>query len=190
MVCLNTTQRGRARLRNSKKADVVDHKSKGQVQFRVITNDDDQFLLDLYKSTRAEEMAHAIMSQGDKDHFLEGQFKMQSESYALSFVGATHRIIQLDGVDVGRLIVLRTDRMLRIIDLSLLPSVQGIGLGTDLLRSLLNEAHGGKVPVRLAAMAGSPALGLYLRHGFKPKETRGHHYEMEWRPEASAVGAL
>lgn len=156
----------------------------GKITFRIIGNDDQAFLLDLYKSTRAEEMANAILSKGDKDHFLEGQFRMQSEAYALNYIGAVHRIIQLDGVDVGRLIVLRADDVMRIIDLSLLPHIRGRGIGTDILRSLLNEAMGGKVPVRLAVEVNNPAIHLYLRHGFTPIETRGHHYEMEWRPEA------
>ncbi|WP_375280235.1 GNAT family N-acetyltransferase [Pseudooctadecabacter sp.] len=156
---------------------------KGKVTFRVIANADDAFLFDLYKSTRAVEMSYAIMTEGDKDHFLEGQFRIQSEGYAMSFVGAVHRIIQLDEVDVGRLIVLRTDDMMRIIDLSLMPHARGRGLGTDVLRCLLNEAHGGDVPVRLAVEAQSPAIRLYQRHGFTAVEARGHHYEMEWRPE-------
>lgn len=158
--------------------------SKCKVTFRATLNSDDAFLLALYKSTRAEEMSYALMTQGDKDHFLEGQFRMQSEGYATNYIGAVHRIIQLDGVDVGRLIVLRTDEMLRIIDLSLIPAARGRGLGTDILRTLLNEAHGGKVPVRLAVEAQNPAINLYLRHGFTAVETRGHHYEMEWRPLA------
>lgn len=170
---------------HNSETSMLSHIPKGQVTFRLIDNADEPFLLDLYKSTRAEEMSYAVMSDGDKAHFLEGQFKMQSEGYATAFLGASHRIIQLDGMDVGRLIVLRADDVLRIIDLSLIPSVRRRGLGGDILRSLMNEAHGGKVPVRLAVEVHNPAIRLYLRHGFTAIETRGNHYEMEWSPTHS-----
>ena len=153
---------------------------KGKVEFRIIGNDDDEFLFQLYASTREWEMAHAIMSEGDKDHFLRGQFKLQSQSYATNFIGAVHRIIQLDKLDIGRLIVNRADDHLRIIDLSILSAYRGRGIGTDILRSLLNEAHGGKVPARLHVIKDSPAMRLYTRHGFVPINDRGHYFEMEW----------
>ena len=60
--------------------------------------------------------------------------------------------------------------------------VRGRGIGTDLLRSLMNEAHGGKVPVRLHVEKHSPALNLYLRHGFRAVSDAGHHVAMEWMP--------
>ena len=155
---------------------------KGKVTFRIIENSDDEFLFQLYASTRAEEMDAVIgWSEGDKEHLLRGQFHAQSHYYALGYIGAIHRIIQLDGVDIGRLIVNRADDHMRIIDLSLLPDYRGRGIGTDILRSLMNEAHGGKVPVRLAAIIGSPAARLYLRHGFLPVERRGYHVELEWK---------
>ncbi|MEL7091705.1 MAG: GNAT family N-acetyltransferase [Pseudomonadota bacterium] len=157
---------------------------KGQVSFRIIENDDQPFLFRLFCSTRAPEMDALIgWGDGDKQHFLEGQFAAQTQGYATNFIGAVHRIIQLDGVDVGRLIVNRADDHMRIIDLSLVPEARGKGLGTDILRSLLNEAHGGKVPVRLAVTPDNPAARLYVRHGFVARETRGYHVEMEWRPQ-------
>lgn len=154
---------------------------KGKVTFRIIENADDEFLFQLYASTRADEMAAIIgWSEGDKDHLLRGQFYAQSQAYALNYIGAVHRIIQLDGTDVGRLIVNRADDHMRIIDLSILTAYRGRGIGTDILRSLMNEAHGGKVPVRLAVIPDSPAARLYVRHGFVAAERRGHHMDMVW----------
>lgn len=159
---------------------------KGTVSFRIIENEDRAFLFDLYKSTRADEMAHAIMSEGDKEHFLEGQFAFQSEGYATQFIGAVHRIIQLDGTDIGRLIVLRTDELCRVIDLSILPAYRGRGIGSDILGSLINEAHGGKVPLRLKVESGNRATTFYARLGFRTVAREGHHLELEWyRPHPS-----
>ncbi|MEY8837535.1 GNAT family N-acetyltransferase, partial [Cribrihabitans sp. XS_ASV171] len=82
-----------------------------------------------------------------------------------------------------RLYLDRQDDCLRILELSLLTHYRGHGIGTDILRSLLNEAHGGKVPVRLQVERESPALRLYLRHGFRPVGQHGHHLELEWKPD-------
>ncbi len=154
---------------------------RGKVEFRIIHNEDKEFLFQVYRSTRDWEMQYAVMSEGDKDHFLRLQFDAQTTSYQMQHLGAVHRIIQLDGVDIGRMIVNRTDELLHIIDLAILPQWQGRGIGSDILRSLLNEAHGGKVPVRLCVETQNPALALYERFGFRKVGIMGHLFEMEWR---------
>ncbi|MBI1385545.1 MAG: GNAT family N-acetyltransferase [Rhizobiales bacterium] len=156
---------------------------RGHVTFRIITNADDGFLFRLYSSTREWEFALTIWSEADKQRFLRSQFDIQTRAYASTYLGAVHRIIQLDGIDVGRLIVDRRDDLMLIIDLSLLPEYRGRGIGTDLLRSLLNEALGGKVPVRLHVERNSPALSLYLRHDFEQVGVHGNHLALEWRPQ-------
>lgn len=153
------------------------------VSFRVIHDRDRDFLFVLYATMREWEFALTIWTDADKADFLKQQFEAQERSYRSSFPGAVFRIIVLDGVDVGRLTVDRRDDCLHLIDLALLPDHRGRGIGTDILRSLLNEAHGGKVPVRLNVQAGNPALRLYLRHGFRQVGRAGHHLTLEWRPD-------
>ncbi len=157
-----------------------------QIAFRIITDDDTAFLQGLYNSTRAWEFAHTTWTPGDRAHFLEGQFMAQSRHYSLTYPRAVHRIIQLDQRDIGRLIVDRQDDCLRLIDLTLAPEQRGRGIGTDILRSLINEAHGGKVPLRLHVEKTSPAIRLYLRHGFRATNDQGHHFAMEWHPAMMA----
>lgn len=155
---------------------------RGKIEFRVIHDHDREFLFRLFASTREWEFQVTIWPEDEKQAFLKHQFEAQDASYKMLNLGAIHRIVQLDGVDIGRLIVDRQDDQMRIIDLSLLTEYRGRGIGTDILRSLLNEAHGGKVPVRLHVEKQSPALNLYLRHGFRKIGDTGHHYAMEWNP--------
>lgn len=156
---------------------------KGQVTFRVIHDADRPFLIRVYASTRAEEFRHSGWTETETLDFLTRQFDLQAASYRTGHPGAVHRIIQLDGADIGRLIVDRQDDCLRLIDLSLLPDCCGRGIGTDILRSLMNEAHGGKVPMRLHARRNGRALPLYLRHGFRVTGTQGVYVALEWRPQ-------
>ncbi|MFI1222868.1 MULTISPECIES: GNAT family N-acetyltransferase [unclassified Streptomyces] len=46
------------------------------------------------------------------------------------------------------------------------PALQGRGIGSALLRTLLTRADAERVPVRLNVLRGSPARRLYERHGF------------------------
>jgi ribosomal protein S18 acetylase RimI-like enzyme len=153
------------------------------VAFRPITDEDRTFLVNLYISTRAGEFRHMAWSDAQVREFLTRQFDFQKQSYEVTFLGAAFRIIQLEGVDVGRLYVDRGNTYLHIIEFSLVPEWRGRGLGTNILRSLLNEAHGGKVPVRLSVLKDSPAVSLYLRHGFRIIGDKGSHHAMEWMPD-------
>ena len=48
----------------------------------------------------------------------------------------------------------------------LAPAVQGRGLGSAVLRTLLHRTDAAGAPVRLNVLQGSPARRLYDRHGF------------------------
>jgi GNAT superfamily N-acetyltransferase len=48
----------------------------------------------------------------------------------------------------------------------LAPHLQGCGIGSDVLRELLERCDRDGVPVRLNVLRGSPARRLYERHGF------------------------
>lgn len=157
--------------------------SQGKITFRVIANEDADFVYRVYCGTRDWEFQYTVWPADEKERFLRQQFEAQDASYQLRFPRATRRIIQIDGIDIGRIILERQDDCLRLIDLSLLPEWRGRGIGGDILRSLLNEALGGKVPMRLHVMKTSPALALYLRHGFRRIGESGHHYALEWQPD-------
>ncbi|AKO96783.1 Acetyltransferase [Marinovum algicola DG 898] len=156
---------------------------RGQVAFRLIHDTDRPFLKYLHATTRAWEFELVAWEETEKARFLKQQFEAQDLSYQRSFPKANRHIITLDGVDIGRLYLDRQDDVLYIIEFSLLPQYQGRGIGTDILRSLLNEAHGGKVPVRLKVERLNPAQRLYLRHGFVQTGVVGHHLALEWRPQ-------
>lgn len=156
--------------------------TRGKIGFRLIEDADRAFLFDLYASTRDWEFQQTSWTEEDWRDFLQGQFAAQDLHYQRAFPNAIRRIIQIDGRDIGRLYVDRKNDCLRIIELSLIPDARGRGIGTDLLRSLMNEAHGGKVPVRLHVEKHSPTLNLYLRHGFRAVSDAGHHVAMEWMP--------
>lgn len=153
-----------------------------KITFRVIHDSDKKFLTKLYSDSRAWELEYTNWTDKARDDFMGRQFDLQDKSYKLNYIGAVHRIIQLDNLDIGRLIVNRLDDLMHIIDLTILISHQGHGIGSDILKSLINEAQGGKVPVTLSVEKGNPAINLYQRLGFKQTSIAGNHISLKWTP--------
>ena len=156
--------------------------SRGKVSFRPTQDADRDFLMALYASTREWERAQSNWTDESWANFIKGQFEAQDKHYRMTFLGAAFHIIQMDGVDIGRLYVDRQDDCLRLIEFTLAPEWRNRGIGTDLLRALLNEAHGGKVPMRLSVGKNNPAVSLYQRHGFQLLQDLHNRFELEWRP--------
>jgi GNAT superfamily N-acetyltransferase len=74
------------------------------------------------------------------------------------------RVVVVDGRDVGSVTVRVEDDVRWVEHFYLAPDVQGRGVGSTVLRAVLDEPHDG--PTRLNVLVGSPARRLYERHGF------------------------
>ena len=76
-------------------------------------------------------------------------------------------VIQADGVDVGWLqtVVSKSEHMLGQIFVD--APFQRRGIGTEVLRRIIQEASGRRLPVRLAVVKFNPSRRLYERLGFR-----------------------
>jgi len=153
------------------------------VTFRPITDADLKFLYELYASTRADELAQVDWTSEQKSQFLTMQFNAQHSFYKEQFVKAQFLIIEDDDKPVGRVYVDRRADEIRLIDIALLPGQRNSGLGTALLKDLLDEGQSSGLPVKIHVESFNPAIRLYHRLGFKPVEDQGVYQLMEWRPE-------
>ena len=128
---------------------------------------DEAFLLKVYASTRAEELAAVGWSDEQRTAFLRMQFQAQDKHYRENYPGAEFQIILVGGEPAGRLYVHPRPNEIRIMDISLLPAYRRRGLGTVLLKAILSQgAQSGKV-VTIHVEIFNPALGWYERLGFK-----------------------
>ncbi len=143
---------------------------------------DDSFLLDVYASTRAEEMAIVPWTDEQKQAFLQMQFNAQRESYRMQNPGAEFQVILQDEVPIGRLIVARKADEIELMDIALLPAYRGTGIGTALVRALQTEAAQAGKRVRLYVESFNPAHWLYERLGFVKVGEVTFYDEMEWSP--------
>jgi ribosomal protein S18 acetylase RimI-like enzyme len=147
---------------------------------RPATEADRDFLQALYASTRAEELAVTGWSEEQKRDFTEQQFTAQDAHYRQHYPSAEFSIVKRDGEAIGRLYVDRWTREIRIMDIALLPEHRGAGIGTRLLRGLMEEAAAAGKALSIHVEKFNPALRLYDRLGFRVKEDKGVYLLMEW----------
>jgi ribosomal protein S18 acetylase RimI-like enzyme len=155
------------------------------VRLRPVDDADRAFLVELYASTREEELAQVEWPEGARETFVEQQFAAQDHHYRANYPGATLDVIEVDGSPAGRLYVHRGPSDIRIMDIALAPGFRGRGIGTSLLRSLMDEADESARKVSIHVEQNNPARSLYDRLGFLPAGEHGVYVLMERPPAAS-----
>jgi ribosomal protein S18 acetylase RimI-like enzyme len=151
------------------------------ITLRVATNADEAFLREVYASTRAEELALVPWNEEQRAAFLRMQFDAQHFHYHSHFPDASYQIILQDGKPIGRLYVLRNEEEIRIMDITLLPQNRNAGIGSSLIRELLQEADGASKPVSIWVENFNPSQSLFERLGFSKVEENGFNYLLEYR---------
>lgn len=158
-----------------------------KVRLRAIRESDSFFLFEVFYFARVDEFQAAGWEPGVLRDFLAHQFRLQHSYYQMAFPQASFQFIEVDGARAGRLYVDRTDRTIHILDLALLPSYRGQGLGGALLGALAAEADATERALRLEVEPHNPARSLYQRMGFRDGEQHDFYLTME-RPPAPIHG--
>ena len=153
-----------------------------KVGLRLAVSGDESFLEAVYASTRAQEMAIVPWTDEQKQAFVRMQYRAQRQSYQNEFPASQIYVIEQNDRPVGRMIVDRSDARILLMDIALLPEHRNQGLGTALVRDLLNEADCLHKPVRLHVEDFNPAMNLYLRLGFVKTGEAGIYSEMTRQP--------
>jgi ribosomal protein S18 acetylase RimI-like enzyme len=143
--------------------------------------DDEPFLCQVYASTRQEEMALTGWTAEQVDAFMYMQFAAQHRYYREQLPLSEFMIVEREGESIGRLYLGDWDEDLRLIDIALLPEARNQGIGTRLIRDVMERARLLGKPVRLHVEHDNPARRLYERLGFVTLEERGFNLFMEWR---------
>lgn len=152
---------------------------------RSVAPADEAFLLHVYASTRADELALTRWDDATCDRFVRQQAQAQAAHYQAHWPDATHAVIVLhqDGVrhDAGRLWLDRRTDALHVLDIALLPEWRGRGLGRAVLQEVRARAQGAAVTIYVETH--NPARRLYERLGFQPVgQPDGVHQFMRWEP--------
>ena len=136
------------------------------VTLRNATSEDDPFLFRLYCDTRRHEVRAWGWMPEQQEAFLRMQFEARRRSYAASYPSSSDRIICLQDAPIGRILVSNTVERLVLVDIALLEAHRNRGIGTLLIRQLIDDCDAYGRSLFLQVQRGNRALSLYRRLGF------------------------
>lgn len=152
------------------------------IELRPVEPADEEFLFQVYCATRQPEIDAWGWDTDQANLFLRMQFRAQQQGYEISYPGADSDLILLNGVPVGRIIVLRSAEDILGVDIALMPEYRGAGIGSNLIGALQAEAAStGKRFVFQVARTNPAAYRLYRRLGFIEVGGTELNITMEWR---------
>lgn len=134
------------------------------------------------------EFIYATLREGIRDYVVQtwGEWDeaWQRESFESGFVAATHQVVSLDGRDVAFLSTREDAHAVWLDRIYVVASHRGRGrgLGSALVRDLLERASRRELPLRLRVLRVNPARELYARLGFAQTGETATHYELEAPP--------
>jgi ribosomal protein S18 acetylase RimI-like enzyme len=149
---------------------------------RPVLPGDSAFIASLYAALRAPEFSALGWPEAMLRQFLEQQEQAQRHHYSAAFPGADWLIVERQGRSVGRFYIQLSSLAFRLIDISLMPDEQRKGIGSALIRDLLDYAAESGRPVDLQVARLNPARALYERLGFVASCDGSGHYQMRCAP--------
>ncbi len=157
------------------------------VALRPVAPEDERLLLDVYASTRADELAQIPWDEAQREAFLRMQLAARDRSYRMYYQGLEDSVILFEDRPAGRLLVVRGEDEFRLADIALLPEFRRAGLGTALVKELMDEAGRRGLPLRLQVEKwNTAARRLYERLGFATTGENDTHFQMEYWPRGGA----
>src|SRR5713226_2043802 len=152
------------------------------ISLRPATTEDEEFLLEVFKSSRGDDLRELGWDEERIQEFLDMQYEAQQRLYQSDYQQADDQIVLWEGNSAGRLIVERRDHEICCVDVALLPAHRNAVIGAFLIRSLQDEAQLADKPLRLRVIRLSRAVSLFERLGFVRTSETGTHFQMEWLP--------
>ena len=157
-------------------------------QSRAITSDDHPFLVSLYGSTREDELSQAEnLSADQKAAFIQMQFLAQSNFIKEKYPDASYDLILDDEVPIGRRYLDRQEEVIHVIDITLTPERRGKGLGTILMKEILEEAREKKLVVTLYLQKTERCWNFFERMGFHSIADDGVNFLVELDPKDAQI---
>jgi ribosomal protein S18 acetylase RimI-like enzyme len=136
---------------------------------RQATNNDFDFLYQLHVAAMRE---YVEATWGWQEEW-------QQEYFARKFDPHNRQIIRIDGQDAGVIVIEPRIEELYIALIEILPAFQRRGIGTAIVRQLINTADSDGLPVSLHVLkTNNPARQLYERLGFISVQDEGIRYKM------------
>jgi ribosomal protein S18 acetylase RimI-like enzyme len=152
-----------------------------------IAPSDEPFLYQTFASTRSDEMALTGWNAQQQELFLRMQYDAQRTSYRMQMPDAEYWLIRRDEMAAGRLILHRTSEKIHVVDIALIPDFRGLGIGSELMQAIMQEASLAGKSIGLHVERFNPALRWYEQLGFTVIGSGPIYLEMVWRPQSEIL---
>ena len=140
------------------------------LRLRQATVDDSDFAY-LTKKAAFREYVEKVWGWDEEEQRRLHQKRFSSQDF---------RVIQLSGVDVGILAIIRQPDCVKVNQMFILPEYQNKGIGTACMMRIIEDAATLKLPVRLQVLkVNSRAAAFYQRSGFRIVSESDTHVLME-----------
>jgi ribosomal protein S18 acetylase RimI-like enzyme len=134
------------------------------------SHDDEPFIRDLFYHHKTNELQAYSWPADFRENLLSMQYMAQQQACRQEFPNAEHKIIHKNGQAVGWLTT-SINSQIHIINLIIHKDFRNQGVGTAILKQILEDAGRQQKKVTMLADRNNPAIQLYLRLGFhKVKE--------------------
>jgi GNAT superfamily N-acetyltransferase len=147
---------------------------------RTAAPEDEKFLCGLYGSTRQAEMSALPCTPETQQALLRMQFEAQRTHYLSAYPRADHSIVLAAGTPAGRLYVDRREIEMLIVDIALLTTFQGQGIGRTLVSELQREAASSGKTLTGHVGRWNPAAGFWRRLDFAVRDEDEMYFKFSW----------
>ena len=128
-------------------------------------DDDEPAFCSMFVAVRRAPMDAAGFDGDTVERLVQHQFDLQRVGYRYTYPLALTEAIVVGGEVVGRLITDDSGDHVVLVDVMVHPALQARGIGTRILRQLINR-HPGRA-IELRVNHGAPADAWYRKHGFE-----------------------
>src|SRR5262245_54280437 len=152
-----------------------------EIELRQATVEDTKFLWDVFHIAMKD---YITQTRGEwNEQREESQFRDQLDLSAA-------QVIRSKNLEVGFIMAPIKDNARWIHTICIVPEHQNIGIGTEVVRSVIAEAETQSMPLYLSVLKVNPARRLYERLGFVVIEETEHHFRMKLRGAAASESGV
>lgn len=156
-----------------------------RLALRPACREDDPFLFHLFCSIREPDFT--FLDELGREKMLQLQFSAQQRHYQANMPEADHLIVLQDGGPIGRMTFVRRNDELHLAEIALLPEHRNQGIGSILMKKLINSEVEQGHAIRLYVYKQSAAVRFYQRLGFVTTKDDGAYLFMEKLPIIDGV---
>lgn len=149
---------------------------------RTAKPEDDAFLREVYRSTRAAETASFGWASDAADGFIDMQYFARKGAYEIQFPQSECMVIEFNGQPAGSVILQETPDELRLVDIAVVPLFKRQGIGKSVITRLQARAAARDIPIVLHVDSGNlSAIAFYTEMHFETVEQGQIQHRMIWR---------